>query len=64
MNIPITLRTDFDAAAVRRVAKATGNAAQGRPLLALLGQAGWHGSTKLIVPANITFLPLPPRSPE
>ncbi len=30
----------------------------------LLDQAGWHGSTKLDVPVNITLLPLPPRSPE
>lgn len=30
----------------------------------ILDQAGWHRSTKLEVPANITLLPLPPRSPE
>jgi hypothetical protein len=30
----------------------------------MLDQAGWHGLAKLIVPANITLLPLPPRSPE
>ena len=30
----------------------------------MLDQAGWHGSPKLAVPANITLLPLPPRSPE
>jgi transposase len=30
----------------------------------LLDQAGWHVSPKLKVPANITLLPLPPRSPE
>jgi transposase len=35
MSIPIALRTDLDAAAVRRVAKATKDAAQGRRLLAL-----------------------------
>jgi transposase len=35
MSIPIALRGDFDAAAVRRVAKATKDAAQGRRLLAL-----------------------------
>ena len=35
MSMPIALRTDFDAAAVRRVAKATKDAAQGRRLLAL-----------------------------
>lgn len=35
MSIPIALRTDFDAVAVRRLAKATKDAAQGRRLLAL-----------------------------
>lgn len=35
MSIPIALRGDFDAAALRRVAKATKDAAQGRRLLAL-----------------------------
>ena len=30
----------------------------------LLDQAGWHGSARLHVPANITLLPLRPRSPE
>ena len=35
MSIPIPLRTDFDAVALRRAAKATKNAAQGRRLLAL-----------------------------
>ena len=35
MSMPIALRTDYDAGTVRRVAKATKNAAQGRRLLAL-----------------------------
>jgi transposase len=30
----------------------------------LLDQAGWHTSTKLPVPDNITLVPIPPRSPE
>ena len=30
----------------------------------MLDQAGWHMSARLIVPGNITLLPLPPRSPE
>jgi hypothetical protein len=30
----------------------------------LLDQAGWHTTPKLRVPANITLLFLPPRSPE
>ena len=35
MNIPIALRTDFDAAGLRREAKGTKDAAQGRRLVAL-----------------------------
>lgn len=35
MSIPVPLRTDFDAGGLRRVAKSTKNAAQGRRLLAL-----------------------------
>ena len=30
----------------------------------LLDRAGWHNTRKLPVPANITLLPLPARSPE
>jgi DDE superfamily endonuclease len=30
----------------------------------LLDQAGWHLARALVVPPNITILPLPPRSPE
>ena len=30
----------------------------------MLDQAGWHMSNHLVVPANITLLPLPPLSPE
>ena len=30
----------------------------------ILDQAGWHMSKALVVPKNITLLPLPPRSPE
>lgn len=32
--------------------------------IVILDQAGWHMSNALVVPENITFLPLPPRSPE
>jgi transposase len=38
--------------------------APGAHAVLLLDQAGWHVSTKLTVPDNITLLPLPPRSPE
>ena len=30
----------------------------------ILDQAGWHLAGALVVPGNITLLPLPPRSPE
>ena len=30
----------------------------------VLDQAGWHGSGALVVPANVTLVPLPPYSPE
>ena len=30
----------------------------------LVDQAGWHTSTRLIVPPNITIIALPPKSPE
>jgi hypothetical protein len=30
----------------------------------LVDQAGWHNSTRLVVPPNITIIALPPKSPE
>ncbi len=30
----------------------------------ILDQAGWHVSDKLVVPPNITLVPLPPKCPE
>ena len=30
----------------------------------ILDRAGWHLARALVVPANISILPLPPRSPE
>ena len=36
----------------------------GRHAVLLLDQAGWHLSHHLIVPANITLMPLPPKCPE
>jgi hypothetical protein len=30
----------------------------------LLDQAGWHMSDEVVVPANITLVPLPPKCPE
>lgn len=38
--------------------------AAGAHAVIILDQAGWHQSKDLVVPGNITLLPLPPRSPE
>jgi hypothetical protein len=38
--------------------------APGAHAVVILDQAGWHMSKALVVPDNITLLPLPPRSPE
>lgn len=38
--------------------------APGAHAVLLLDQAGWHGSAELVVPDNITLMPLPPRCPE
>ena len=38
--------------------------APGAHAVRLLDQAGWHISTGLVIPANITLLPLPSKCPE
>ena len=38
--------------------------APGAHAILLLDQAGWHTSNNLIVPEDITLVPIPPRSPE
>jgi len=38
--------------------------APGAHAVLLLDQARWHGSAELVVPADITLMPLPPRCPE
>lgn len=38
--------------------------APGKHAILLLDQAGWHLSSRLVVPPNITLLPLPPKCPE
>jgi transposase len=36
----------------------------GAHAVVLLDQAGWHRSAKLVIPANISLMPLPPKTPE
>ena len=38
--------------------------APGAHAVLLLDQAGWHLSGRLVVPPNITLIPLPPKCPE
>jgi len=38
--------------------------APGAHAVLLLDQAGWHMSQRLIIPNNITIVPLPPKCPE
>jgi hypothetical protein len=46
------------------VAAISADVAPGRHAVLLLDQAGWHLSAKLVVPDNITIVPLPPKCPE
>jgi hypothetical protein len=46
------------------LAAISADVAAGRHAALLLDQAGWHLSTKLAVPDNITIVPLPPKCPE
>ena len=36
----------------------------GRHVALLMDNAGWHTAKKLIIPSNITLVPLPPYAPE
>ena len=38
--------------------------AEGAHAIVILDQAGWHTTAKLVIPANITLMPLPPACPE
>jgi transposase len=46
------------------LAEIAAEVAPGAHAVLLLDQAGWHLSKRLVVPANITLLPLPPKCPE
>jgi hypothetical protein len=46
------------------LAEIAGEVAPGAHAVLLLDQAGWHLSARLVVPPNITLVPLPPKCPE
>jgi hypothetical protein len=47
-----------------RLAEIATHIAPGTHAVLILDQAGWHLSRHLIVPANITIIPLPSKCPE
>lgn len=47
-----------------RLEEIASQVAPGAHGVVLLDQAGWHTTSKLDVPANLTLLSLPPESPE
>jgi transposase len=40
------------------------NVADNTDAILIMDQAGWHMSNNLLVPGNITILPLPPKLPD
>ena len=46
------------------LAAISADVAPGRHAALLLDQAGWHLTAKLVVPCNITIMPLPAKCPE
>lgn len=52
------------AAMSRHLAEIATAVAPGAHAVLLVDQAGWHLSDRLVVPPNITLIPLPPKCPE
>jgi hypothetical protein len=52
------------AAMNRHLAEIATMVAPGAHAVLLCDQAGWHVSERVVVPANVTLLPLPPKCPE
>ena len=51
-------------AMARHLAAISAKVAPGCHAALLLDRAGWHMSAHLVVPENITIVPLPPKCPE
>ena len=48
----------------RFLAELSAHLAPDAHVVLVLDQAGWHGARALVVPPNLTLVPLPPYSPE
>ncbi|MEK0189006.1 IS630 family transposase [Microcoleus anatoxicus PTRS2] len=51
-------------AMTQHLAEVSRHVADDAHAILIMDQAGWHMSNNLVVPANISILPLPPKSPE
>ena len=51
-------------AMIQHLAEISRHVADDAHAILIMDQAGWHMSNNLVVPGNITILPLPPKSPE
>ena len=56
-------RCDSEAMSLH-LAEISAKVAPGKIGVVLLDQAGWHSSSKLVVPKNIVLVPLPAKCPE
>ena len=64
LTVPIVLPACNTEAMNLHLAEITKEIAPGRHAALLLDQAGWHLSRRVVVPENITLIPLPPKCPE
>lgn len=63
-EVALVLPTVSTAAMSRFLAELSAQIAPDAHAVLVLDQAGWHGARALLVPNNITLVPLPPYSPE
>jgi transposase len=63
-EVALVLPTVSTAAMSRFLAELSATLAVDVHAVLVLDQAGWHGSRALVIPDNITLVPLPPYSPE
>jgi transposase len=63
-GVALVLPTVSTVAMGRFLAELSANLAPDVHAVLVLDQAGWHGARALVVPDNITLVPLPPYSPE
>jgi len=63
-EVALVLPTVSTAAMSRFLAELSARIAPDAHVVLVLDQAGWHGARALVVPPNLTLVPLPPYSPE